>query len=88
MNKLSLAWVPCAIYQNSWKSVHLFQKRCFMEFYHIWDWQPSWPRANTMIGRSVRFYIPRLVEIGPPAPEKKILEGFLPYMGVATILDM
>ena len=29
-----------------------------------------------------------LVEIGLPVPEKKIFEGFLPYMGVATILVM
>ena len=28
------------------------------------------------------------VEIGPPVPEKKIFEGFLPYMGVVAILVM
>ena len=28
------------------------------------------------------------VEIGPLVPEKKIVEGFLPYMGVAAILVM
>ena len=28
------------------------------------------------------------VEIGLPVPEKKIFEGFLPYMGVAAILVM
>ena len=28
------------------------------------------------------------MEIGPPVPEKKIFEGFLPYMGVAAILVM
>ena len=27
------------------------------------------------------------VEIGPPVPEQKIFEGFLPYMGVVTILS-
>ena len=27
-------------------------------------------------------------EIGQPVPEKKIFEGFLPYMGVAAILVM
>ena len=32
--------------------------------------------------------IPSLVEIGPPVPEKKIFELFLPYMCVATILVM
>ena len=30
----------------------------------------------------------RFVEIGPPVPEKKIFEGFLPYVGVAAILVM
>ena len=29
----------------------------------------------------------KCVEIGPPVPAKKF-EGFLPYMGVATILVM
>ena len=33
-------------------------------------------------------YIPSFVEIDPPVPEKKIFEGFLPYMGVAAILVM
>ena len=28
------------------------------------------------------------VEIGPPVLEKKIFEGFLPYMGMAAILVM
>ena len=28
------------------------------------------------------------MEISPPIPEKKIFEGFLPYMGVAAILVM
>ena len=32
--------------------------------------------------------IPSLVEISQPVPEKKIFEGFLPYMGVAAILVM
>ena len=26
--------------------------------------------------------------ISPPVPEKKMFEGFLPYMGMAAILDM
>ena len=29
-----------------------------------------------------------LVKIGPPVLEKKIFEGFLPYMGMAVILVM
>ena len=33
-------------------------------------------------------YIPSFVEIGLPVPEEKIFEGFLPYRGVAAILDM
>ena len=30
----------------------------------------------------------RFIEIGPPVPEKKIFEGFLPYMGMVAILVM
>ena len=30
--------------------------------------------------------MPSFIEIGPPVPEKKIFEGFLPYMGMAAIL--
>ena len=41
---------------------------------------------QTMMGRSPRCYIPTFVEIGLPVPEKKIFEGFLPYMRLATIL--
>ena len=40
------------------------------------------------MGWSPQCYIPSLVEIGPLVPEKKIFEGFLPYMGVAAILVM
>ena len=40
-----------------------------------------------MMGWSPEYYIPSLVEISPPVPEK-IFEGFLPYMGVAAILVM
>ena len=40
------------------------------------------------MGWSPRCYIPSFVEIGPPVPEKKIFEGFLPYMGVVAILVM
>ena len=32
--------------------------------------------------------MPSFVEIGPPVLEKKIFEGFLPFMGVAAILVM
>ena len=39
---------------------------------------------QTMMGWSPRCYIPSFVEIGQPVPEKKIFEGFLPYMGVAA----
>ena len=41
-----------------------------------------------MIGRSPLCYIPSFVEISQPVPEKKIFEGFLPYMGMAAILVM
>ena len=32
--------------------------------------------------------MPSFVEIGPPVLEKKIFEGFLPYMGMVAILVM
>ena len=41
-----------------------------------------------MMGRSPRCYIPSFVKIGPPVLEKKIFEGFLPYMGMSAILVM
>ena len=40
------------------------------------------------MGRSPQCYIPSFMEIGPPVPEKKIFERFLPYIGVAAILVM
>ena len=43
---------------------------------------------QTMINWRHRCYIPSFVEIGLLVPEKKIFEGFLPYMGVAAILVM
>ena len=39
-----------------------------------------------MMGWSPQYYIPSFVEIGLPVPEKKIFEGFLPYMGMAANL--
>ena len=33
-------------------------------------------------------FMPSFVEIGPPVLEKKIFEGFLPYMGMVAILVM
>ena len=41
-----------------------------------------------MVGWSLRYNIPSFVDIGPPVPEKKTFEGFLPYMGMAAILVM
>ena len=41
-----------------------------------------------MMGWSPQWYIPCFVEIGQPVLEKKIFEGFLPYMGVVAILVM
>ena len=32
--------------------------------------------------------MPSFIEVGPLVPEKKIFEGFLPYMGMAAILVM
>ena len=33
-----------------------------------------------MMGLSPKYYIPSFVEIGLQVPEKKIFEGFLPYI--------
>ena len=41
-----------------------------------------------MMGPSPQCYIPSHKVIGPLVLEKKIFEGFLPYMGVAAILVM
>ena len=41
-----------------------------------------------MIDRSPQCYIPSFEEISQPVLEKKIFEGFLPYMGMAAILVM
>ena len=41
-----------------------------------------------MMGWSTRCYIPSLVGIGLPVPEKKIFKGFLPYVGMVAILVM
>ena len=41
-----------------------------------------------MMGLSPRCYIQSFVDISPPVPEKKIFEGFIPYMGMAAILIM
>ena len=38
-----------------------------------------------MMGWSPRYYIPSFMEIGLPVPEKKIFEGFLPYMGMGHL---
>ena len=45
----------------------------------------SW---GIMMGWSSRCNIPSFVKIGLPILEKKIFDGFLPYMGVAAILVM
>ena len=41
-----------------------------------------------MMDWSPRCYISSFVEIGLPVPEKKIFEGFLPYMRMVAILVM
>ena len=43
---------------------------------------------QTIMGWNPRCYIPSLMEIGLPVPEKKIFEGFLPYIGGVAILVM
>ena len=49
---------------------------------------PGLSFEQSMMGRSPQCYIPSFVEIGVLVPEKKTVEGFLPYMGVAAILVM
>ena len=39
-----------------------------------------------MMGWSPQCYIPSFVEISPPVPEKKIFEGFLPYIACGGYL--
>ena len=39
-----------------------------------------------MMGPRTRRYIPSFMQIGQAVPEKKIFEGFLPYMGMAATL--
>ena len=66
------------------------------EFFYVPDLGPrsrndldlQYSFEQTMIGWSPRCYIPSFVKIGPPVLEKKIFEGFLPYMGLAAILVM
>ena len=41
-----------------------------------------------MMGWSPQCYIPSFAEIGPPVPEKKTFDMFLPYCGVVAILVM
>ena len=41
-----------------------------------------------MISWSPGYYIQSFVEINLPVPEKKIFEGFLPYLGMVAILVM
>ena len=43
---------------------------------------------QTMIDRSPQCYIPSSVAISLLVPEKKIFEGFLPYMGMVAIFVM
>ena len=43
---------------------------------------------QTMMGWSPKRSIPSFMEIGPPIPEKKIFEGFLPHMGLVAMLVM
>ena len=43
---------------------------------------------EAMMGLSPLCFIPKFVESCPPVLEKKIFDGFLPYMGMAAILVM
>ena len=41
-----------------------------------------------MMYLSYKCYIPSFLEIGPLVPEKKSVEGFLPYMDMVAVLVM
>ena len=45
-----------------------------------------WSFEQTMMGPRPQCYIPSNKVIGPLILEKKIFEGFLPYMGMAATL--
>ena len=47
-----------------------------------------WKKKHDKLEESLMLYIPNLVALCPLVPEKKTFEGFLPYMGVATIMVM
>ena len=49
-------------------------------------WTTDWPRSRDDL--DLYNHIPSFVEINLPVLEKKIFEGFLPYMGVVAILVM
>ena len=73
-----------------------YQFSSFKRTYAIkFDLAVKWVKVNkgssfeqTMIDPSPQCYISSLVEIGPLVPEKKILKGLLPYIGVPAILVM
>ena len=44
--------------------------------------------AVAQLGCSLHMYMPSFVEIGPVVLEKKIFEGFIPYMDMAAIFVM
>ena len=72
---------------NSFWKIHCFHFFLLKSLcYQIWPCRkigkvtPGSSFEQTMMGRSPRCYISSFVEISPPVLEKKIFEGFLPYM--------
>ena len=73
------------------KSIFSYRKAQVTKFYLAVKYvkvNPGSSFEQTMISRSPKCYIPSFVKICPQVPEKKICEGFLPYMDVAAILVM
>ena len=64
---------------------HLFSG-CFSGMsYSLMSRSPDYLQNNNLCHRC---FMPSFFKIGPPVPEKKIFEGFIPYMGMAAILVM
>ena len=68
-----------------WHSLNLPYNYFSVKYVNV---TPGSSFEQTMMDRNPRCYIPSFVEIGPPLLEKKMFEGYLPYMRMAAILVM
>ena len=81
--------VPKSLHIYLVKMAQWFLRKASLSFFRSRSTNPGSSFNQTMFDSSPRFYyIPSFVEIGLMVPEKKIFEGFLPYMGVAVLLIM